>query len=127
MSEHVHKTGAELVMLERKRQLEKEGWSAEHDDQHVRGELVYAAICYAVNKMRTPHGRWQENIPANPHDVWTYFGRETVVDWVRPAWPWSEDDDKRGQHDRIRSLVIAASLIAAEIDRLLRKAGDAGA
>lgn len=35
------------VAAERQRQITGEGWSAEHDDQHTRGELVGAAICYA--------------------------------------------------------------------------------
>ena len=35
------------VAAERQRQIHVEGWSAEHDDKHTRGELVGAAICYA--------------------------------------------------------------------------------
>lgn len=39
-------TGSELIKSERLRQIDKEGWSFEHDDQHNRGELIEAALCY---------------------------------------------------------------------------------
>ena len=37
--------------------------------------------------------------------------------YAAPYWEW----DKRGKHERIRQLEIAGALLAAEIDRLLRK------
>ena len=37
----------ELIKKERERQISEEGWTAEHDDEHINGELVLAAICYA--------------------------------------------------------------------------------
>jgi hypothetical protein len=42
------KTGIELIAEERKRQIEVEGWTAEHDDEHTDGELALAAVCYAT-------------------------------------------------------------------------------
>ena len=45
-------TGIKLIAKERKRQIEKEGWSAEHDSQHKDGEIAIAASCYAM-----PHNK----------------------------------------------------------------------
>lgn len=36
------------VLVERRRQIDVEGWSPMHDDTHDRGELAKAASCYAV-------------------------------------------------------------------------------
>lgn len=35
-----------VIALERKRQIEVEGWTAEHDDSHDQGELTKAGSCY---------------------------------------------------------------------------------
>lgn len=43
------KTGVDLIAAERKRQIEKEGWTLQHDrDEHTGGELALAACCYAA-------------------------------------------------------------------------------
>jgi len=84
--------GIELIYAERERQINAEGWTFEHDDQHDDGELAMAAACYAA---------W-------PQD--TLYG----------LWPFDAEWDKRKKHDRIRQLTIAGALIAAELDRLLR-------
>lgn len=91
--------GVDLIALERRRQLQVEGWTAEHDDAHDDEELSVAAACYAVAGLN--------NI-------------EVVDRGTVDAWPWDEIWDKREQHPRLRRLVIAGALIAAEIDRLLR-------
>ncbi len=97
-----------LIAKERKRQVDKEGWSSEHDDdEHRHGGLVWAAICYAASSIgekaykRTRDARWGEH-------------------FLEP-WPWDGQWDKRKKHSRKRKLVIAGALIAAEIDRLLRE------
>jgi hypothetical protein len=92
------KTGIELIAEERLRQVEKEGWTFEHDDEHKRGELAMAAACYA-----------------NPCDH----------DYIPEVWPWDIEWWKPTPDDRIRELTKAGALIAAEIDRLQRIA-DAG-
>jgi hypothetical protein len=38
---------AQAVIAERKRQIEVEGWSHEHDDRHEEGDLASAGACYA--------------------------------------------------------------------------------
>jgi len=40
-------TGVEAIAAERKRQIEAEGWTPEHDDEHTNGEMADAAACYA--------------------------------------------------------------------------------
>lgn len=91
--------GALLIALERDRQLEEKGHTAEKDDKFIRGELAVAAACYAVE--------------GNEDTV-------LVIDAFGDAWPWGADDDKRDEHDLLDRLVIAGALIAAEIDRVLR-------
>lgn len=87
--------GAALIAAERRRQIEVEGWSPEHDDKHDGGQLSHAAACYAL-------GRTELRLNA----VTTHF------------WPWDRHWWK--PKDRISDLVRAGALIAAEIDRLKR-------
>ena len=98
--------GAALITRERERQLDEEGWTDEHDDEHANGELAWAAVCYAApTRIKASH------IPES-------------LDGGDP-WPWSEEWDKRpgaaaSRVERIRALEKAGALLAAEIDRLLR-------
>lgn len=96
------KTGAELIAEERIRQIEKEGWSAEHDDEEHGGGagLVRAAIYYAMEEADVPDDDDLNLLPF--------------------AWPWSEQWWKPEDEDPIRNLTKAGALIAAEIDRLNR-------
>lgn len=89
--------GAAMIATERERQVAEEGWTPAHDDKHIRAELVAAAICYA--RTYTP-----------------YPGSS-----VAGNWPWEQRWWKPGS--RIENLVKAGALIAAEIDRLKRRAG----
>ena len=93
--------GAGLIAMERKRHVAEEGYDAEHDACHEGGELAIAAACYAVN-----------DTDANCLHV--------GCGMVEDAWPWDKKFDKRGKQDRIRELVKAGALVAAEIDRLQR-------
>ncbi len=95
--------GAQLIAQERERQVSEEGWSAEHDDKHINGELAWAAVAYAAPERVTRDG------PGVSYD----------------PWPWDEEWDKRPAIGctapyRIRALAKAGALIAAEIDRLKR-------
>ena len=96
------KGGTELIADERMRQMLQEGWTLDHDDGHSSCELSTAAACYAVYGTGV-------TVRGGP-------GQNTYDD----AWPWSHQWDKRKKHDRLRRLVIAGALIAAEIDRELR-------
>jgi hypothetical protein len=42
------RSGVERIADERLRQIMTEGYSAEHDDGHIHGELAMAAACYAA-------------------------------------------------------------------------------
>lgn len=87
-----HSKGVYLIGQERQRQIEKEGWTAEHDSQHKNGELAVAAIAYLMpEKLREP---------------------------IADIWPWDVKYFKPTPNDRERELVKAGALIAAEIDRL---------
>ena len=95
------KTGIELIAEERQRQIEKEGWTPEHDDQHNTGDLAHAAAAYASAELyrRTA----SEGYDNTPH-IWPFERK-----WWKPT-----------PDDRIRELQKAGALIAAEIDRLQR-------
>ena len=92
--------GVELIAQERQRQVDTEGWSAEHDDAHKIGEMALAARCYAQTSYSQVCG-------------WSAGGPERT-------WPWNKQSWKPAD-DPIRNLVKAGALIAAEIDRLQRK------
>lgn len=94
------KTGIELIAEERQRQIDVEGWTSEHDDAYKYEELAIAASIYA-----DAPGRRE-----------LYGFKEIPV-----GWPWSDPWWKPTPNDRIRELVKAGALIAAEIDRLQRK------
>jgi hypothetical protein len=97
-------TGVELIAAERKRQVEVEGWTPEHDDEHEAGEIALAASCYALD--------FQDR-------RMILFGQECdITDYL---WPWESRWWKPTPEDRIRELVKAGALVAAEIDRLQRQ------
>ncbi len=100
-------SGAELITAERKRRIEEEGCSAEHDDAYTNGEMALAARCYALpSETKALRGRLPTDIPI--------YG-----------WPWAYEDWK--PKDQITDLVRAGALLAAEIDRLERQeVGDDG-
>jgi hypothetical protein len=83
--------GDELISQERKRQIDVEGWSRKHDSRYINDELIEAALTYTET--------YSVNSPTPSY------------------WPWDERWFK--PTTRIRNLVKAGALIAAEIDRLL--------
>lgn len=105
------KTGIELITEERKRQLEEEGWTFEHDDQHTNNEMAFAAAAYALTSNEIEINLDQENGSVRG---WLRFLRSTLFPWENEWW-------KPTPHDRVRELVKAGALIAAEIDRLHRQ------
>ncbi len=90
-------TALDDIAAERRRQIEAEGWTAEHDDGHSDFELSRAAACYAM----APWWRTERNPPRHSLN-WPWFS----------TW-WKPTDDRR-------DLVKAAALIVAEIERLDR-------
>lgn len=95
------KSGIELIAEERKRQIENEGWTADHDAIHNRGELAKAAACYCLaESLRNDHPSARDGMP------------------IVRYWPFSPDWWKPSANNRIKELQKAGALIAAEIDRL---------
>lgn len=99
------RTGAQLIADERRRQVKVEKWSGKHDDSHKRKQLARAAISYLFT-WTYPDPYAKKYMPELSNSHWD--------------WPWSEKYWKPSP-DKIRNLVKAGALIAAEIDRLKRK------
>ena len=97
------------IAVERRRQMEAESWSPDHDDRHTRGELARAASCYAVvggmGDSTRDHYR-----PGHPPRSYA----------TGQGWPWDAEWWK--PKDRRRDLIRAGALIVAEIERLDRAA-----
>lgn len=95
----------EAIAGERARQVMVEGLSAEHDDEHRRGEIADAAACYAATRR------------AFAADVIAGRGYQPFTRYL-DLWPWSDEWWK--PKSRRRDLVRAGALIVAEIERLAR-------
>ncbi|EPJ5167698.1 hypothetical protein [Pseudomonas aeruginosa] len=93
------------VQAERKRQVEVEGWTPEHDDAHSHGQMARAAACYALAGSSAPNDG-------------------TAALLVSLAWPWDEQWWKSTTPRR--DLVKACALALAEIERLDRAAATQG-
>ena len=90
----IDNTGIDLIRQERERQIER--WTSEHDDGHGSGNLARRAAELAV----------------------CGTGAE-VIDHIDIADCWGLV--KKHRSNRVRQLMIAGALIAAEIDRTIRK------
>lgn len=100
LESHTVTAAAADVLAERKRQVTTEGWTPEHDDQHVNFEMAIAGGLYAISAVDSHH-KLRNSAPS--------------------AWPW---DRKWWKPDGPRrDLVKAGALILAEIERLDRAAG----
>ncbi|WP_353436324.1 hypothetical protein [Pseudomonas aeruginosa] len=87
------------VQVERRRQVEAEGWTPEHDDEHSHGQMARAAACYALAGSSAPNDG-------------------TAALLVSLAWPWDEQWWKPSTARR--DMVKACALALAEIERLDR-------
>ncbi|MER1013935.1 hypothetical protein AAA583_23110 [Pseudomonas aeruginosa] len=93
------------VQAERRRQVEAEGWTPEHDDEHSHGQMARAAACYALAGSSAPNDG-------------------TAALLVSLAWPWDEQWWKPSTARR--DLIKAGALILAEIERIDRVAASQG-
>jgi hypothetical protein len=84
------------VLAERQRQVDAEGWTPEHDDQHHAGELTQAAMAYAQSSFE----------PSEHYDDYAFW------------WPEGWEPMKRKPPRE--SLIKAAALLIAEIERIDR-------
>jgi len=85
----------ELVAEERTRQINKHGYTSEHDDDHVDGELADAAACYA------------NTINSN--------------DELIKYWPYEPEYLKKEEKTRKDQIITACAMLMAEYDRLERE------
>lgn len=88
------------VAAERNRQIYIEGWTPEHDDQHVNGEMARAGAGYAYHAGLSDEQR-AKGLPQGWPAGWAFS-------WWKPS-------------TRRRDLVKAAALILAEIERIDRR------
>jgi hypothetical protein len=92
----------QAVVAERYRQIEQEGWSYDHDDEHDVGELARAGACYARCAGQ----------PIGSGDPVLNHG------YLSMEWPWSSEWWKPAGFRR--DLVKAAALILAEGEKFDR-------
>lgn len=102
------------VLAERKRQIEQEGWTPEHDSAHRDGSLSQAAACYASNA-----ATWLGMVQSGAKNLMD-AGRYAELSPLRLRWPWAAEWWK--PKTPRRDLVRAGALILAEIERLDRAA-----
>lgn len=88
--------GLDRIGAEARRVREEKGYTFDHDDHHVNGELSDTAVAY----------------------IW---GDPEVSPWGRPDM---DDRPEDPDADRLDRLVKAGQLVAAEIDRILRARPD---
>lgn len=119
VNEQLLLTGIDLIAAERKRQITEKGYTPDHDDQHVDGEMALIAALLASPELL--YKQTNENGRPGFTDPWP-------ESWER-RWDQRPYFDKNGRpnhdvdlgtRDRIQQLQKAGALIAAEIDRLLR-------
>lgn len=110
-------TGIELIAQERERQITVEEWTPQHDDEHQNGEMAKAACCYADFGCPTEEREVYVQLARGLADPESFVPARVLV----PVnWPWAPEWWRPVPNDRIRELVKAGALIAAEIDRLQR-------
>lgn len=83
--------GALAIIAERRRQVEQEGWTSDHDANHIPGELAVAGGCYALHAFE-----WNPDVPKK---------------WRWDSLWWKPTDPRR-------NLVKAGALILAELDKM---------
>ena len=102
---HPLSPGAMAIVAERRRQIEQEGWTSEHDAKHARGDLARAGAAYALSQR-------------DPLPLPVIIGGVAAGQFKLSAqhlWPWPGHWWK--PTDTRRDLVKAGALILAELDR----------
>lgn len=102
----VKSSAARDVLAERRRQVEEEGWTPEHDDEHEDGDIASAASAYALAAADAlnPFSQGDGDYKTTPPGMWPWDRR-----WWKPGVPR-------------RMLIKAGALVLAEIERLDRRA-----
>lgn len=92
----------ELVIAERKRQIEQIGYTSEHDDQYDPGELSGAGAAYILHAACEMHP----------------IGDSFDAGDVPPGWCWPED--RFNPKTPARNLIMGVALAIAELERMER-------
>jgi hypothetical protein len=97
--------GMLAIIAERQRQIDVEGFTAEHDDKHQPGQLARAGAVYALGDHMVAHkleagGHVIGQVEMRGHHFWPR-------PWTRPVQA----------HPEGRRLEIAGALILAELER----------
>lgn len=93
--------GLIAIAAERRRQIDVEGWTAEHDAAYPAGDLARAGACYALTVDKRAASNGDAGLAVVP-SYWPWASR----------W-WKPKDDRR-------DLVRAGALIVAELDKIDR-------
>jgi hypothetical protein len=102
------------IKQKRLRQLSL-GYDAQHDDEHVAGEIALAAGCYAVKA-----GLLSKHYT----DFWDQFSHEEDISVLSNFfWPWPESLVLLEDLPKEGCLLRAAALIVAELQRINRGKG----
>lgn len=96
------------VLMERSRQIHREGWTEANDDEHTDGSLAKAAAAYSVVAIPVAANWPTADIQPTARRLWPW------------AFTWFKPTDAR------RNLVKAGALILAEIERLDRASAKGG-
>ena len=99
----------ELIRAERLRQIEKEGFTQEHDAEHEDNKLAQAAASYALDE------EVRDAISTLCTPEMRYEGAPPVT------WPFGDEYWKPSPDDRLRELTKAGALIVAEMEKLMNK------
>lgn len=111
------KTGTQLIAEERQRQISQEGWTPEHDDTHQGEELSRAACAYAFPNAGVARTQNGVVLMVTRDFFWPWEPQEFKPSATLDRVLQSREERVNG---RVRELVKAGALIAAEIDRLQR-------
>jgi hypothetical protein len=95
------------INAERRRQIDQEGWTPEHDDRHDNGEMLTAATLYFLNAKPSEYKGCK------------IYHLAIKKDGAPLGWPWTREWWK--PKTPLRDLERAGALCLAEKDRLIRK------
>lgn len=108
------KTGAELIVEERQKQIDK-GYDVNHDMHHDFRELVEAARTYIGAAFLTAESKEIGNSDEAAIS-WHEYNEPLEWKYLKLGWPWEEESFK--PTTPLQDLIKAGALIAAAIDRL---------
>lgn len=116
------KTGIELIAIERREQIEKHGWSLEHDKDYARGQLLQAAE-FCLDQARRKQTGIGVDIQTWPEGWLKHFeekirSKSVIQQYIVAGAFYLAEHDRTG--DDYKKITIQ---ISAEIDRLI-KTGD---